>query len=208
MLLAVACNKVLSLTSLPLWHYVMNMKTQHPKYIVWWGSETSSGQLKWRQNYRQISIELCHFDTIRNRKLCFASHGPPDILHGLVPATVLPWVYLVFKNRDVILKTMESQITGVPIVYHAVCSGADPRKHQSPASLASVRETTADSCIPLTKGQQRGKCFHLMTSSCIRNSSALGLIQRGDTDIVNATFNSCQGTKLLNVQNTRISGLW
>ena len=32
-----------------------------------------------------------------------------------------------------------SQITGVPIVYSTVCSGANQRKHQSSASLAFVR---------------------------------------------------------------------
>ena len=32
-----------------------------------------------------------------------------------------------------------SQITGVTIVYSAVCSGVDQTKHQSPASLAFVR---------------------------------------------------------------------
>ena len=40
---------------------------------------------------------------------------------------------------DVIMGTMESQITGVSIVYSTVCSGADQRKHQSFASLAFVR---------------------------------------------------------------------
>ena len=46
-----------------------------------------------------------------------------------------------------------SQITSLAIVYSTVYSGADQRKHQSSASLAFV---------PV----KRGKCFHLMTSSC------------------------------------------
>ena len=37
------------------------------------------------------------------------------------------------------MSAMASQITGVPIVYSTVCLGADPRKHQSSASLAFVR---------------------------------------------------------------------
>ena len=37
------------------------------------------------------------------------------------------------------MSAMASQITGVSIVCSAVCSGADQRKIQSPASLASVR---------------------------------------------------------------------
>ena len=40
---------------------------------------------------------------------------------------------------DVIMSTMASQITGVPIVYSKVCSGTDQRKHQRSASLAFMR---------------------------------------------------------------------
>ena len=61
---------------------------------------------------------------------------------------------------------MASQITGVSIVYSTVCSGADQRKHQRSASLAFVQR------IHHIKGQWRGKCFHLMTSSCKASRSA------------------------------------
>ena len=67
---------------------------------------------------------------------------------------------------DVIMGAMSSQITSLTIVYSIVYSGTDQRKHQSSASLAVVREFTGDRWIPRTKGQLRGKCFHLMTSSC------------------------------------------
>ena len=40
-------------------------------------------------------------------------------------------------------------------------------RHQSSASLAYVMGTTGDRWIPLTKGQERGKCFHLITLSWI-----------------------------------------
>ena len=40
---------------------------------------------------------------------------------------------------DVTMSMMASQITGVPIVYSTVCSGADQRKYQSAASMAFVR---------------------------------------------------------------------
>ena len=40
---------------------------------------------------------------------------------------------------EVIMGLMMSQITGVSIVFSTVCSGADQRKHQSPASLSFVR---------------------------------------------------------------------
>ena len=44
------------------------------------------------------------------------------------------------------MSAMTSQIIGISIVYSTVCSGADQRKHQSPASLACVggREMASD----------------------------------------------------------------
>ena len=45
----------------------------------------------------------------------------------------------VFHYSDVIMSAMESQITGVAIIYAAVCSGVDQRKHQNSASLVFVR---------------------------------------------------------------------
>ena len=56
---------------------------------------------------------------------------------------------------------MASQTTDVSIVCLAVCWGADQRKHQK----LSITFVTDDRWIPLTKGQKRGECFHLMTSS-------------------------------------------
>ena len=60
---------------------------------------------------------------------------------------------------------MASQITSLTVVYSTVYSDADQRKHQSSASLAFVWGIHRDRWIPRTKGQLRGKCFHLMTSS-------------------------------------------
>ena len=62
------------------------------------------------------------------------------------------------------MTTVASQITSLTIVYSIVYS--DQRKHQSSASLAFVRGIHRDRWIPRTKGQLRGKCFHLMTLSC------------------------------------------
>ena len=57
------------------------------------------------------------------------------------------------------------------VVCSTVYSGADQRKHQSSASLAFVQGIHRDRWIPRTKGQLRGKCFHLMTSSCGHSAS-------------------------------------
>ena len=62
----------------------------------------------------------------------------------------------------VIMSVMASKITGVSGVFDS----SDQIKCQCSASLALVRETFGDRRIPLTKGQQRGKCLHLMTSLC------------------------------------------
>ena len=72
----------------------------------------------------------------------------------------------LFHYTDVIMTTMASQITSLTLVYLTVFSDADQRKHQSSASLAFVWGIHRDRWIPRTKGQLRGKCFHLRTSSC------------------------------------------
>ena len=75
---------------------------------------------------------------------------------------------LYFQHyTDVIMTTMASQITSLAVVYSSVYLDADQRKHQSSASLAFVWGIHRDRWIPRTKGQLRGKCFHLMTLSWI-----------------------------------------
>ena len=66
---------------------------------------------------------------------------------------------------DVIMAMMAVQITSLTVVFSTVDSDADQSKHQSSASVAFVRGIHWDRWIPRTKGQLRGKCFHLMTSS-------------------------------------------
>ena len=74
---------------------------------------------------------------------------------------------------DIIMTTIAPQITNLTVVYSTVYSDADQRKHQSSASLAFVRGIHRDRWIPRTKGQLRGKCFHLMTSSCFASMSVI-----------------------------------
>ena len=65
---------------------------------------------------------------------------------------------------DGIMTTIVFKITSLTVVYSTVQLDVDQRKHQSSASLAFVWEIHRDRWIPRTKGQLRGKCFHLMTS--------------------------------------------
>ena len=76
---------------------------------------------------------------------------------------------------DVTMTTMASQVTSLTVVYSFVYSDADQRKHQSSASLAFVWGIHRDRWIPRTKGQLRGKCSHLMTSSWFSHSLVLNI---------------------------------
>ena len=77
------------------------------------------------------------------------------------------WWVLIHHYYDVIMTTVASPITSLTVICSIVYSGADQRKHQSSASLAFLRGIYRDRWIPRIKGQQRGKWFHLMTSSCM-----------------------------------------
>ena len=58
-----------------------------------------------------------------------------------------------------------SQITSLGIVYSTVNSGAIKGNIKALRHWPLCEEFTGDRWIPRTKGQWRGKCFHLMTSS-------------------------------------------
>ena len=96
------------------------------------------------------------------------------IIPALLMASLVPFIFALPVTRvhryvlgeefrlnhysDVTISITVSQITSVSIVCSAVCSGAHQRKHRSFALHVPPP--------PLAKGQQSGKCFHLMTSSC------------------------------------------
>ena len=65
------------------------------------------------------------------------------------------------RHSYVLMSAMAPQTTGVSIV----CSGADWRKHQSPASLVFVRGIHRWPLESSHKGSVTWKCFHFMTSS-------------------------------------------
>ena len=81
--------------------------------------------------------------------------------HTPSPACLTTWPHY----NDVIMGAIASQITSLTIVFSAVYSDADPRQHQSSASLAFVRGIHRGPVNSPHKWHLRGKCFHLMTSS-------------------------------------------
>ena len=111
-------------------------------------SHYSNGRFAYNTKYSHIAITML---LIRNPR-------PFCIIYNNV-------AYEMEHYIDVIMTTMASQITSLTVVYSTVYSDADQRKHQSSTSLAFVWEIHRDRWIPRTKGQLRGKCFHLMTSS-------------------------------------------
>ena len=127
------------------------------------------------QNFIMVD-HVYHFITIKEE--CYF------ILHIFLWETVMQlktmiwtyrfkWVGLI-HNIDVIMTPMASQITSLTVVCSAVYSDADQRKHQSSASLAFVWGIHRDRWIPHTKSQLRGKCYHLMTSSCFSHFLTYG----------------------------------
>ena len=97
--------------------------------------------------------------------------------------------YIEFHYIDVIMTTMASQITSLAVVYSTVYSEADQRKHRSSASLVFVWGIHRYRWIPRTKSQLRGKCIHLMTSSCYRRYPLLG--KAAKITATDQEFSSC-----------------
>ena len=86
-----------------------------------------------------------------------------NVLHRTAQRCILHSI--CHHNGDVIIGAMASQITGVEIVCLTVCSSAYQRKYQNSASLVFVSGIRRWLLNSLTKGQTRGKCFHMMRSS-------------------------------------------
>ena len=109
-----------------------------------------------------------------------AAHMRPWIESALVPLLREPCGSFTHVLRgcststkshytDVIMGAMASQITSITIVSSTVYSGADKKKPtKAPCHWPLWGEFTGDRRIPSTNSQWRGKCFHLMTTSCSR----------------------------------------
>ena len=88
--------------------------------------------------------------------ICVNEHDVPRLGYWLIACSV-PSHYL---NKWQLFVTLHWR-------HNERDSGTDQRKHQSSASLAFVRGIHRGPVNSHTNGQQRGKCFHLMTSSWI-----------------------------------------
>ena len=100
-----------------------------------------------------------------HRLLPDSPHNGPAIMWGFC-------VLFGCHYCDVIMDAIASQITSLTIVYSTVHSGADQRKHQSPASLAFVRGIHLWPVNSPHKGPVMWKSSNLMTSSCSSNKQS------------------------------------
>ena len=100
--------------------------------------------------------------------------GPPGSCRPQMGPMLAPWTLLsgmlpqirasygVTRSphyNDVIMTTIASEITSFTVVYSTVYSDANQKNIKPPCHWPLCGEFTG------TKGQLRGKCFHLMTSS-------------------------------------------
>ena len=123
---------------------------------------------QWRPFFRGLNVLSKHNVTANRLHMYFK--------HRVMQMSMITYDKSVTSHCiDVIMTTMASQITSLTVVYSIVYSEADQRKHQSSSSLAFVWRIHRDRWIPRTKGQLRGKCFHLMTSSCTHSKWELML---------------------------------
>ena len=70
-------------------------------------------------------------------KTCFSIHNKHPI--GCQSGQTIRCVVSGFQKFHFVIMSTASQITSVSIVYSAICSGPDQRKHQSSVSLAFLR---------------------------------------------------------------------
>ena len=112
------------------------------------------------KHQRSASLAFCVRESSGDQ--CLPSQRASDVVNDSISQH-----YHESHYNDVIMTTIASQITSLAVVYSTVYSDPDQRKYQSSASLAFVWGIHRDRWIPRTKGQLRGKCFHLMTSSWV-----------------------------------------
>ena len=82
-------------------------------------------------------------------------------MHNILKTVVLVQLILVTSQWEaMVLKSPASRVFPQPFVQASIIENIKAPRHWPLWGIS-----TGDRWIPLTKGQQRGKCFHLMTSS-------------------------------------------
>ena len=97
----------------------------------------------WRQflhGFGHMEVIICMYKTCHKHWITSHLHYIPWNMHIVLLYLVLSYsMDILLHYNDVIMGTIESQITSLTIVYSIVYSDADEREQQSSASLAFVR---------------------------------------------------------------------
>ena len=137
--------------------YIRDVKQTHELYEK---TQTLSVQLsRYRASilrcYKKVTAVIRNYrDNFYNNNALHLPHLPSCLQH-----------HCASHYNDVIMDSMASQITSITTVYSAVYSRADQRNIKAPRHWPLCGEFAGARWIPRTNGQQRGKCFHFMTSS-------------------------------------------
>ena len=71
-----------------------------------------------------------------------------------------------YHYNDIIMSAMASQTTSLAIFTQPLIQAQIKENFKAPRHWLLWGEFTNNRCIPHTKGQKRGKYFHMMASSC------------------------------------------
>ena len=167
--------------------YCRILKWEYPNHVYirrpCWGTNSSSVVLIlspyvityivkcWMKSFIHSKHQLCNcwslwMDNQFKFKITFLS---PNVRHNA--STQIAVCQLMHYN-GVMMGAMASQITSLTIVYLTIIQAQIKENIKAPRHWPLCGEFTGDRWIPCTDGQQRGKCFHLMTSSCKYKSLA------------------------------------
>ena len=122
-----------------------------------------------RHSARGLKLHLCAtpllidpYVSFNSRYICLNDLMVMVIMSGIIILIIRKHTishYDELHCSDIIISAMASQITGIPIIYSNVCSGAGQRKHQSSAWLAFVRGIHRWPVNSPHKGQVTRKMF-------------------------------------------------
>ena len=147
----------------------LRLNTQISKQSKCWWFETPS-RSSWRYRKDVTDIRLCLYIPHIDIKVVWRqiARNPTWLIWGDTTRALNMFVIHINMTlastskqhySDVIMGTIESQITSLTIVYLAVYSGADQRKHQSSTLLAFVRGIHRSPVISPHKGPVTRKVF-------------------------------------------------
>ena len=138
---------------------------------AWWGIYTSAnwviiGTIKgYRLNQCVIIVNRNHMVKLQGKYVLSRKYIKKRPENAICSGFNVDELSSLSHYTDVIMGTMVSQITSSPLFAQPLVQVQIKENIKAPRHWPLWGEITGDRWIPRTKGQWRGKCFHLMTSS-------------------------------------------